>query len=367
MSLAGRKAESLLILAVALWMVLGLAACGGIGGSERPIAYVSEQDGNPDVHVIDVETGESEAVSRSPGSEFAPSWSPDGERIAYVVSSRGQRDLIVVEMDGPQAETHLAPEDGENERNEGSPRWATDGDRVAYVSELNGQSDIYVSALEVDGEAEVRTTRITSEDSRELMGDWSPDGVWLVFARQGGDDVEGLWLRNPEGVNLLQLTDGADSDPVWSPDGDAIAFVRDDLGNNDIYIVRPEDGDDWRGEVSEERWLNSPEEDHSPAWAPDGDTLAFVTTRDGNSEIYSANANDDDPPRRLTINEAADTEPVWSPDGERDRLRYRPVRRNGNPRDGCRRNQPAAPHPQRHQGPFARLVTHVWPPPTPRC
>ena len=156
---------------------------------------------------------------------------------------------------------------------------------------------------------------MTSEESRELLGDWSPDGQWLVFSRQGDEEVQGLWLRNPDGVNLLRLTDGGDSDPVWSPDGDVIAFVRDDLGNNDIYIVKPEEDDDWRGGVVEERWLNSPEEEHSPAWAPDGDTLAFVTNRDGNPEIYIANVNEDEPPQRLTINEASDTEPVWSPDG----------------------------------------------------
>ena len=311
-----------LILAAALWMVLGLAACGGFGGSEPPIVYVSEEDGNPDVYVIDVETGESEPVSRGLGPEFAPSWSPDGERIAYVVSSQGNRDVIVLEIEGAQSETRVSPEGGGDERNEGSPRWSADGDRLAYVSELNGQSDIYVAAFGEEEQADDRTIRITSpatfeEGSRELLGDWSPDGQWLVFSRQGEDDVQGLWLRNPDGVNLLRLTDGADSDPVWSPDGDAIAFVRDDFGNNDIYLVRPEDDDDWRGKVAEERWLNSPEEDHSPAWAPDGDTLVFVTTRDGNSEIYAANVNDDDPPQRLTINEASDTEPVWSPDGER--------------------------------------------------
>ena len=311
-SWAGRTSIVLLVLLVA-----GSMACGLFGGSDRPIVYVSEADGNPDVYVIDVETGESEVVKRGPGSEFAPAWSGDGERIAFVVSMGGGRDVVIVEYDGADAELPVFPEDGGTDSNEGSPRWNAEGDSLAYVSEINGQSDIYVSTLPEDAQGDIITTRITSEESRELLGDWSPDGQWLVFSRQGEDDVQGLWLRNPAGVNLLRLTDGVDSDPAWSPDGDVIAFVRDDFGNSDIYLVRPEEDDDWRGKVVEERWLNSPQEEHSPAWAPDGDTLAFVTNRDGNNEIYIANANDDEPAERLTINEASDTEPVWSPDGER--------------------------------------------------
>lgn len=305
-----------LILALAVTFALAMVSCGQFGGSDRPIVFVSETDGNPDVYTVDPDGGEPQVVKRGPGSEFAPAWSPGGERIAYVVSRDGNRDVVVVQADGDDAELRVSPSGGED-GNEGSPRWNTDGDRLAYVSETGGQFDVYVASFGGEDVDEITTTRITSEESRELLGDWSPDGQWLVFSRQGTDDVQGLWLRNPAGVNLLRLTDGVDSDPAWSPDGDVIAFVRDDFGNNDIYLVRPEDGEDWRGKVVEERWLNSAEEDHSPAWAPDGDTLAFVSTRDGNPEIYTANANDDGPPQRLTINEAADTEPVWSPDGER--------------------------------------------------
>ena len=317
MVLVKGKVGLILGLAAVVALAYSLGGCGIGGGSDRPIVYVSEADGNPDVYSIDVETGEALAVKRGPGSEITPVWAPGGEHIAYVSSSEGNRRVIVIEADESGAEFSVAPDIPGGGSNEGSPRWNAEGDQLAYVSELNGQSDVFVSSLDQDGTAVNRTNRITSEDSRELLGDWSPDGQWLVFSRQGEEDVQGLWLRNPAGVNLLRLTDDADSDPVWSPDGDTIAFVRDDLGNNDIYLVKPEDGEDWRGKLMVERWLNSTDEEHSPAWAPDGDTLVFVSTRDGNPEIYTANANDDGPPQRLTINEASDTQPVWSPDGKR--------------------------------------------------
>ena len=306
-----------LILAVAYLLAVALAACGGFGGSGRLVVYVSETNGNPDVYTIDVESGENERVVAGSDPEFAPARSPDGNRIAYVVSSGGNRDVVVVwPFGGEEPNLVLSPHGDNAKGNEGSPRWNSDGDQMAYVSESDGQSDVFVARFGEDDQEQFLTTRITSSESREMLGDWSPDGQWLVFSREGGEEVQGLWLRNPDGVNLLRLTEGMDSDPVWSPDGDAIAFVRDDFGNYDIYLLKPEEDEDWRGEVIEERWLKSDQEEHSPAWAPDGDTLAFVTTRDGNAEIYTANANDDEPPQRLTINDSADTEPVWSPDGD---------------------------------------------------
>ena len=313
---AWRKVARAVWMGLAAAIAFTLVSCDGLGSSDHPIVYVSETDGNPDVYTVDPDSGEASAVQRGPHSEFGPVWSPDGQRIAFVTDVSGDLDVNIVSLDGSEGKTVLSPGSNNEGSNEGSPLWNSEGDRVAYVSDANGQADVYVSVLEGS------TTRITGGESRELLGDWSPDGQWLVFSRAStgsgeSGDVQGLWLRNPSGVNLLQLTDGADSDPAWSSDGDVIAFVRDDLGNRDIYLVRPEDGEDWRGKLVEERWLNSPEEEHSPAWAPNGDTLAFVSTRDGNPEIYVAEAGEDEPPQRLTINEAADTSPVWSPDGER--------------------------------------------------
>ena len=305
-----------LILAMAFLMAVALAGCGGIGGSGRLVVYVSETNGNPDVYTIDVESGENERIVSGPDPAFAPSWSPEGGQVAYVASMDGNRDVIIVGTGDDRFELRMSPGTDGPAGNEGSPRWNSEGDRLAYISEADGQSDVFVARFGEDDPEQFLTTRITSSDRREMMGDWSPDGQWLVFSREGGEDVQGLWLRNPDGVNLLRLTDGVDSDPVWSPDGDAIAFVRDDFGNYDIYLLTPEEDEDWRGEVVEERWLRSDQEEHSPVWAPDGDTLAFVTTRDGNAEIYTANANDDGAPQRLTINDSADTEPVWSPDGD---------------------------------------------------
>ena len=297
-------------------LVLGIPAvlsgCIGLGSPDRPIVYVSETDGNPDIYLVDPDSGETSAFQRGPDFQLGPKWSPDGQRIAFVTGDAGDRDVRVAPHDDSGSATSVPAGDDGQGSNEGAPRWDPEGARLAYVSDAGGTTDIYVSG--VDGQM---ATRITSSDDGELLGDWSPDGQWLVFSRRGEDDKQGLWLRNPAGVNLLQLTDGADSDPVWSSDGDAIAFVRDDFGNRDIYLIEPEDGEDWRGKVVERRWINSAEEDHSPAWAPDGDTLAFVTTRDGNAEIYVAHTGDDEPPRRLTINEASDTSPVWSPDGDR--------------------------------------------------
>ena len=281
--------------------------------------YISEVDGKAEIHAVAPGSGDSvpdapavlSQLPLPPGDGAGPRWSPDGKRVAFVSAESGNLDVMVTNGDGEGDAVRITASGGDEQ----SPRWGPDGDRLAYTADADGHSDIYLSWLQSDAGAPSAPVRITSADTDEFLGDWSPDGQWLIFTRQRDGEAQGLWLRNPDGVNLLQLTSGNDSAPVWSPDNDAIAFVREVDGNRDIYLLRPQQDKDWRGPVDAEALIDSPDADHSPAWAPDGDTLAFVSDRDGNPEIYVFDTDEGGPPQRLTVNEAADSQPVWSPDG----------------------------------------------------
>lgn len=312
-------APSLIAAITALLALLLLTASIACGSSGHAIVYLSEVDGQAEIHVIAPASGDSApaaptviASRPSPaGAGSGPRWSPDGNRIAFASGEPGNLDIMIADANGEGEPVRVTTSAG----NEQSPRWSADGDRVAYTTDADGHSDIYLSWLQSDAAAPSAPVRITSSDTDESLGDWSPDGQWLVFTRADNGAPQGLWLRNPDGVNLLQITNGHDSAPVWSPDNDAIAFVREVDGNRDIYLLRPQQDQDWRGLLDAEALIDSPHADHSPAWAPDGDTLAFVSDRDGNPEIYVFDTDEDGPPQRLTVNESADSQPVWSPDG----------------------------------------------------
>lgn len=86
-----------------------------------------------------------------------------------------------------------------------------------------------------------------------------------------------------------------------------IAFVSDRDGNTEIYTMDP-DGSEPTNVT------NNPGSDTSPSWAPDGSRIAFVSDRDGNAEIYSVNLDGTDSVN-LTQRESEDRDPVWSPNG----------------------------------------------------
>lgn len=98
--------------------------------------------------------------------------------------------------------------------------------------------------------------------------------------------------------------------PAWSPDGQTIAFVSNRDGNMEIYAVSP-DGSNLRRLTSHEA------DDWAPAWSPDGRRIAFWSEREGGvAEVYVMDA-DGSNVRRITSGAHGDWNLAWSPDGRR--------------------------------------------------
>ncbi len=96
--------------------------------------------------------------------------------------------------------------------------------------------------------------------------------------------------------------------PAWAPDGQRLAYVSFEAKKPVIYVHDLPSGQ--RHVIANFRGSNS-----APAWSPDGRQLAVVLTRDGPSQLYVVNA-DGTGVRRITNSSAIDTEPAWSPDGK---------------------------------------------------
>jgi len=114
------------------------------------------------------------------------------------------------------------------------------------------------------------------------------------------------------GDHILELIDGKSTPgdvqtPAWSPDGRKLAFVSRRDGNSEIYVMNA-DGS------AQENLTRQPANDGHPGWSPDGRKIVFVSRRDGNSEIYVMNA-DGSGLRNVTRTPSEDLDPAWSPDG----------------------------------------------------
>jgi TolB protein len=179
--------------------------------------YVSYKLANKaDILAHNLTTGSRKAVAKFPGSNMSPAVSPDGRRLAMILSKSGSPDLWVSDLDGGDLKQLTKTKEDES-----SPCWSPDGRTICFASRQSGKPALYT--ISADGGAMQRLP--TSGISNPSEPDWSPDGKYIVFtANMGGFRICVVPLEGPLRGSATTLTDG--EDPVWAPNSRAVIFVR---------------------------------------------------------------------------------------------------------------------------------------------
>lgn len=216
---------------------------------------------------------------------------------------------------GPAASSTAAPADAPLSADE---RAAATG-RIVFLSERQGAAAID-QILPSGQDARTLLRGALLPDGPTLFpGAVSPDGAHILVITvedQAGQHAERLELRplppaGPLGEPLWR-SDPAPQvrNPSWAPSGRFFAFEASFTSFRDIYRVDLSPGTP----PTLRRLTDHPAGNYEPAVSPDEREVAFVSSRDGNAEVYVMRA-DGSEPRRLSVGPMDDWGPQWSPDG----------------------------------------------------
>lgn len=192
------------------------------------IAYTSYAAGNPDLYVADLAKGAIRRVSNRAGVNIGGSFSPLGDILALTLSPGGDSEIFTIDPYAGRELARLTKSPGIDV----SPSWSPDGSQIAFVSERSGSPQIYV--MGADGS---NPHRVTFAGAQNTDPAWSPKGDRIAFvSREGHFDV---FTVRTDGTGMERVTQGQgdNEDPSWSPDGNYVAFSSTREGGAHIWIA----------------------------------------------------------------------------------------------------------------------------------
>ena len=265
----------------------------------KAIAYLSE--GNSffvDLYLADGETGrvKRRLIKSAFSSDFESlrfiystgSWSPDGRYFAIAAKHGGQDDLVIFDVQKKQVHRRIVvPLSGIT-----NPAWSPDGTRIVFTGYDGGLSDLFLVGADGTG-----LTRLTRDRYAELHPVWSPDGGTIAFAtdRGGQTNLETLFFgplrlalyHLAEGrIELLDQMSGENINPQWAPDGQSLAFISDRTGIPNVFLY--DLGDRQVYQLTNAFTGVSGITPISPAisWAAQADRLAITYYEKGGYNVY---------------------------------------------------------------------------------
>jgi len=216
----------------------------------RALYYVSYSLNHPDIFYHDIPTKERRAFARYGGSNISPAVSPDGSKVAMILSKDGWIDLYVCNADRTGL-TRLT----RSREDESSPCWSPDGKWICFAAKIKERRSLCkISAS--GGEVQ----RIpTSGVINPTEPDWSPDGKWIVFtAMMGGF---GICVVPSQGGKAFDLS-VAGEDPSWAPNSRTVVFARRHNGVRTLSLL-----DVFTKQVKDVPRVSGNSSQSQPSWA----------------------------------------------------------------------------------------------------
>ncbi len=224
----------------------------------RYVAFLSEKDlFSVDLFLADARTGKiirklSSAAS-SPHIEAlryidsSGTWSPDGTYFAFVVTAGGDNRMVIVRSDNGDVWREIEfPGVG----TVNNPAWSPDGSQIAFAGAKGGLTDLYIFNLESD-----ELTQLTDDKYADLQPAWSPDGRTLAFTSDRGPETDFERLTYSKfqlafmdvatrQIRVLPVFGNVKHmNPQYAPDGESLYFLSDQDGFNDVYELDFQRGD----------------------------------------------------------------------------------------------------------------------------
>jgi serine/threonine protein kinase len=291
-----------------------------MGGGGR-IAFVSDRDDGRTLQLwtIDPEGTDPQQLTFGPGNKSYPSWSPDGNRLLFVAPGGTDEfgndlglDIWVINQDGTEIKnvTHHAGDDSQ-------PAWSPDGANIVFnSSRINELDQVFTMPAACLAEPEgacwdVDVSNISGGYAVEFGPAWSPDGGTIAVSGSINGAPGRILLRSPfpsqpERFDPADRIIGAE-DLSWAPSADILVFTWVQPTMNEIWLVRLAD----RG--ANPIKLTNSLGNKEPVFSPDGQWIAFTTTMDQNPEVYLMTANGANQINLSQSPTSRDLQPAWQP------------------------------------------------------